>query len=181
MVTVVQLRLKATDEDVWVLNTHWDDRGLESRGKAAEIILRLVKDDLDIEKGSLVVLLGDLNSPPQEAGYQILTGHRYASAKTAFATADVFLDSRHEVALGRGSDELLLSAAYGQYNTFTGFRLGVDRAGIIDVALVHDSSRPAGWKVDRYGVIPSLVEDERGYWLVSDHRLVVMRVTKSSS
>ncbi|KWU41617.1 hypothetical protein RHOSPDRAFT_11796, partial [Rhodotorula sp. JG-1b] len=61
--------LTAARTDLIVANTHWDDRGLVAREKSAELILELVRE----QEEPLVVLLGDLNSPAEEAGYRVLT------------------------------------------------------------------------------------------------------------
>lgn len=115
--------------DLIVGNTHWDDRGVQAREESAKLILRLVAEeqarsaagkggvlseqdqDLATPAGHepLVVLLGDLNSPAEESGYQVLTGHRYpdgqaggpppsAAANTEDARSTrSFYDSRHEL------------------------------------------------------------------------------------
>lgn len=100
-----------------VANTHWDDRGLEARTQSARLILRLVEDKLaaaraqagpggdDDDAEPLVVLLGDLNSPAEEDGYQVLTGRRYPEGAASTEEEDArpsFFDARHELAV-RGS------------------------------------------------------------------------------
>lgn len=129
--------------DLIVANTHWDDRGLLAREKSAELILGLVAEQVDEalareraavsssseqqsagagQQEPLVVLLGDLNSPAEEAGYQVLTGRRYlgasadlgarASSPQSTSTTDSprprsFFDARHELvvrkSMSRGS------------------------------------------------------------------------------
>lgn len=90
--------LVSTSDDFFMLCTHWDDRGVLSRTKAAEIILDYVSK-LGAE-GKLVVLLGDLNSPAEEDGYRTLTGRRYAGEKTAPAAMS-FGDARLELAVAK--------------------------------------------------------------------------------
>lgn len=99
--------------DLVVANTHWDDRGLEAREESAKLILRLVEEQVaaaNADAGSssvpLVVLVGDLNSPPSEAGYQVLTGQRYPVEDVKepatgpvgpAASRAAFFDARHEL------------------------------------------------------------------------------------
>lgn len=114
-----------SEDAFYVLNTHWDDRGLQSRSEAAKLILSRAASLLSSSPrpsggDPLVVLLGDLNSPAEEEGYRILTGGKYVDRSSAVATptslspptsrplsgsgsgsssnTDVtFLDSRHEL------------------------------------------------------------------------------------
>lgn len=98
MVTVAHFSPLASESHVfYALCTHWDDRGLLSRTKAAEIILDYVSK-LGAE-GKLVLLLGDLNSPAEEDGYRTLTQWRYAGKGGSGATS--FGDARHELAVAR--------------------------------------------------------------------------------
>jgi hypothetical protein len=99
MVTVAHFSPLASDsDDFYALCTHWDDRGLLSRTKAAEIILDYVSK-LGAE-GKLVVLLGDLNSPAEEDGYRTLTHWKYAKGKDQ-AGSIAFSDTRLELAVAR--------------------------------------------------------------------------------
>ncbi|GAA5864348.1 hypothetical protein JCM1840_006753 [Sporobolomyces johnsonii] len=148
MVTLVRLRDKRSrlpaGEDYVFANTHWDDRGLEARTQSAELILSLVQEEAanKTQEGGpdpLVVLLGDLNSPAEEKGYQILTGSRYVGAKDAEEESKtVFRDSRHELAsrktplAGPGA----LSGPFGPLNTFTGF-VPSDVPKVIDFILLY--------------------------------------------
>lgn len=138
--------LTAARTDLIVANTHWDDRGLVAREKSAQLILELVREQVDEalarrrrgEAGSvspaehqgaeaatqeepLVVLLGDLNSPAEEAGYRVLTGRRYlhhsardSSASASNITTDSprsFFDARHELVVRRSSRGRAATAA----------------------------------------------------------------------
>ena len=95
-------------EEIIVANTHWDDRGLEARTESAKLILELLDNESknvtreENGKQPLVVLLGDLNSPAEEAGYQTLTGGRYLEKKISHDDK-TFWDSRHEIATRRTS------------------------------------------------------------------------------
>jgi endonuclease/exonuclease/phosphatase family metal-dependent hydrolase len=142
-------RRSATRTDLIVANTHWDDRGLLAREKSAELILGLVREQVDDalarrqqggvpsseqqsadarQEEPLVVLLGDLNSPAEEAGYQVLTGRRYLDAAVADPGAEVptgsastttatnsqprsFFDARHELVVRRRSSHSRAAAA----------------------------------------------------------------------
>lgn len=99
-------------------NTHWDDRGLKAREESAKLILARIEQEIrggkaegensSVAKEPLVILLGDLNSPAEEAGYQVLTGGRYPAASSSSSALKVgddgrsFFDSRHELVV-RGS------------------------------------------------------------------------------
>ncbi|BGP31037.1 hypothetical protein JCM10296v2_002801 [Rhodotorula toruloides] len=199
--------------DLIVANTHWDDRGLKAREESAKLILSRIEEEIRggdseaeapmTEKEPLVVLLGDLNSPAEEAGYQVLTGGRYP-AGGKFDAADVtnsgrsFFDSRHE--LVTRSSKLAapgaVSGRFGPLNTYTGFSPS-DTPKVIDFILPlansaflspHASSAaspsPSTWHVSRYGVVGNFFEDvggrraegqegERDAMILSDHRLAV--------
>ncbi|KAL7338297.1 Endonuclease/exonuclease/phosphatase [Rhodotorula toruloides] len=203
----------ANHADLIVANTHWDDRGLKAREESARLILSRIEQEIRggrsetdtpiSEKEPLVVLLGDLNSPAEEAGYQVLTGGRYpASGKIGAAEAAnggrSFYDSRHEL-VTRGSKFAAAGAVSGRFgplNTYTGFSPS-DTPKVIDFILPfansaflspHASSgaspSPSTWHVSRYGVVGNFFEDvggrrvegkegERDAMILSDHRLVV--------
>ncbi|GAA5963284.1 hypothetical protein JCM3765_005787 [Sporobolomyces pararoseus] len=132
-------------EEIIVANTHWDDRGLEARTESAKLILKVLDDEAknvtreENGKEPLVVLLGDLNSPAEEAGYQALTGGRYLEQKLS-GDGKTFWDSRHEVATRKTSlaGPGALSRPYGPLNTFTGF-VPSDEPKVIDFILVRDN------------------------------------------
>lgn len=70
MATLVHLSDRSSstinkDNDLFVLNTHWDDKGLKARRESAKLILKKVEELVERKygDGKLVVLLGDLNSP----------------------------------------------------------------------------------------------------------------------
>lgn len=186
MATLARLRLRSPprngQKDVFVLNTHFDDRGLVSRAKAAEVILQHVnalKQD-----GHLVVLVGDINSPAREQGYQRLTGGRYPTPGSAAVPpfdGITFLDTAKEMdraVIGQAG----LFRPYGEHNTFTGFQPS-DKADVIDVVLVLDNgairtgkSGGKRWRVRKTGVLPNWFDDGEGGSMMSDHRMVVARL-----
>jgi endonuclease/exonuclease/phosphatase family metal-dependent hydrolase len=148
----------------------------------------------------LVVVLGDLNSPASEDGYQVLTGHRYVNTRLAYtptqlpiaqSTPITFLDSRHTLFRRTSTDiisstpfsnSLVLGAPFGENSTYTGFSTG-SRPTLIDYILLanngviqRDECDSAPWRVAKYGVIPNHFGD--GIW-VSDHRMVVVTLRRS--
>ena len=115
MVTLARFRDQGGDgtAEVLVANTHWDDRGLDARTQSAKLILQLVAEELAAARAEgsaepLAVVLGDLNSPAEEDGYQVLTGRRYPhEARVGVGKNDdeaqtSCYDARHELAV-RGS------------------------------------------------------------------------------
>lgn len=152
----------------------------------------------------LVVVLGDLNSPAEEEGYRVLTGHRYTGVdvnlntnggkaqahlytdanangdgtKSERGTGPVtFLDARHALSR-RNNAHTTLAGPYGEKDTYTGFSTWT-RTTLIDHILVADNDNRGqekrGWGVAKYGVLPNHFGD--GVW-VSDHRMVVVTLRK---
>jgi len=193
-------------EEFFVLNTHYDDRGMLARKKSSALIAAklnqlMARQGPDGAHNKLVVVLGDLNSPASEDGYQVLTVHRYVDASRAHTPAQVhvshaspitFLDSRHTL-LRRSStadktsattvsNSLELGAPYGEHFTYTGFSLGSSQT-LIDYILLADNGvikskkcDKAPWRVAKYGVIPNHFGD--GIW-VSDHQMVTVTLRKN--
>jgi len=144
----------------------------------------------------LVVVLGDLNSPANEDGYQILTGHRYTDGANApsqlpisHPTPITFLDSRHALLRRTPTDRATpvsgsfdLGAPFGEHVTFTGFSPDSPWRAVIDYILLADNGVIKGekydkapWRVAKYGVIPNHFGD--GIW-VSDHQMVTVTLRK---
>lgn len=69
MVSWLALKDKSTGKLCYVFNTHFDHIGQVARAESARIIERKIKE---IAGRNPVVLLGDLNTEPNEAPYQIL-------------------------------------------------------------------------------------------------------------
>jgi len=88
MVTMVHLQSiilsdmgRDKDSSFFVMNTHFDDRGLEARTESAKLILKR-SNKIIAETGRPVLLMGDFNAPSHEAAYKVLTGkisHRLAA------------------------------------------------------------------------------------------------------
>lgn len=96
---------KATKQKVWVFNTHFDHIGEEARAKSAELIAKKIKEST---KGNLpVVLMGDLNLPPESAPIQFLQ-QQFSDGQTT--TKNLF---------------------YGPTGTFSGF----DHSKILDTRI----------------------------------------------
>lgn len=141
----------------------------------------------------LVIMTGDLNSPPNESGYQVITGHRYAK-QGGSADAHTFYDTRHEL-LTRGNLKgvPLQRKSYGANGTFTDFE-NVYRDHVIDFVLVADngaltpgsSGKTTGysdgrrWAVTRAGTLPNIVENGQYPFRLSDHNMVTALLTRSS-
>lgn len=191
MVTLIYLRdLSANGSDIYVLNTHYDDRGEVSRAEASKIVLSrlrlLTQSSNDTSSPPLILLLGDLNSPPDEDGYRILTGYRYTTGGSPIN--GTMLDARHlqpyRSVNGTVSLEasLLSARPYGSNMTFTGFSSGANPQPI-DFILFADNGavRGAGttransnqYTVTRFGVIPNKFENGDYPFRLSDHNMVV--------
>lgn len=185
MVTLVHFRSlflpsSSPDPDFFVLNTHFDDRGLLSRTESAKLILHRLASLLAHEGATkLVVLLGDLNFPSWEEGYQILTGARYAPLSVERPKGPSFVDTRHELELAsRANEGGLLHSPFGDLHTFTGFAR-TDTPVIIDVVLLGDngalkSGGGKGWRSVGLGSCRISTRMECSFR--TDHRLVVARL-----
>ncbi|QRW15092.1 hypothetical protein RhiLY_14091 [Ceratobasidium sp. AG-Ba] len=177
----------------YVFNTHYDERGMQSRTESSKLILKHV-DQLVAKalstSGSppLVFLVGDLNSPDTEEGYRTLTGWRYASNKNSdppqqsLAGGTTFLDSRHELHTRASTVNfaLLLGARYGDWlATFTGFGEH-DRRNVIDVVLAADTGAVGAIQSNKQEhagggdqkVLPSSTREQ---WIVSRYGVIPNR------
>ncbi|KEP53842.1 branched-chain alpha-keto acid dehydrogenase E1-alpha subunit [Rhizoctonia solani 123E] len=205
MATLAEFKTVESDLPFYVLNTHYDERGLQARTESSKLILKHVNRLVDRVSPSgsapLIFLVGDLNSPDTEDGYRSLTRWRYVADETRPQQDEhtFFLDSRHELhtRVSNFNAARLLGARYGDWPaTFTGFGEH-DHRNVIDVVLVADTGAVAAvpsnskdqdraqrvmqtaqkqWVVTRYGVIPNRFE---GGFLVSDHRMVVATVRQT--
>lgn len=92
---------KSHGEEFYVLNTHYDHIGIVARQKSSELILnvlsKITKSKTVHGRAPLVIVMGDLNSPANEEGYQTLTGHRYVEGRRPDPNA--FFDTRSAVKL----------------------------------------------------------------------------------
>lgn len=178
-------------ETFYVLNTHYDHMGIKARGESSKLILyklRSLMKESSNGKAPLIIMTGDLNSPPDEEGYQTITGHRYVKAGTK-ADPHTFYDTRHEL-LTRGNHTgiPLQRKPYGTNSTFTDFSLYGRKGYNIDFVLVADngavkdaSGKGNGhWAVTRAGVLPNWVEDGQYRFRLSDHNMVTALLTKAA-
>lgn len=72
-------RDRVTDEEIFVLNTHFDHIGEEAREESAELIVARLDS---LAGGRPVVVTGDFNTTPQTAPYVTLTGGMLQDAMT---------------------------------------------------------------------------------------------------
>lgn len=124
LVTWARLRLRNGDGQVLALSTHWDHVGLTARANSATLIRAWLGEHRRTCES--VVLMGDLNAPPDEGSVQLL------------------------VASGGLRDARSLSAnpPFGPLGTFNGFDVAREEPAPIDYVLVSE-----GVLVTRYGVI----------------------------
>ncbi len=71
---------KATKQKLWVFNTHFDHIGKEARAKSAELIAKKIKERT--KENLPVILMGDLNLPPESAPIQFLQ-QRFSDGQTS--------------------------------------------------------------------------------------------------
>jgi len=69
--TWVFLQNKSTDSNVLICNTHFDHRGETARIESAKLLVRKLPE---LAQNAPVILMGDFNSDPQSAPYQVLSG-----------------------------------------------------------------------------------------------------------
>jgi len=148
-------------EEFYVLNTHYDHIGVEARQKSSALILdvlsKVTKTNTNAGVRPLVVVMGDLNSPADEEGYQTLTGHRYVEGRQP--DPDAFFDTRHALKtrpalqlqspaqMGTAKpagdvsehQQSYLYRQYGSKTTFTNFG-ATSQGGVIDFIMVADNS-----------------------------------------
>ncbi|KAG7561964.1 hypothetical protein FFLO_02604 [Filobasidium floriforme] len=185
---------------IHLVNTHYDDQGKKSRGRASWIIrelmngwVRMIEAELDTEKAGETER-GARDAPtddPREEGYT----HAISRDPLPHSKGDdmYFLDTR--LILNRRQNKHTkgrMSAPYGHKGTYTGFtHPGCEVDDPIDLVLlakdenlmgVHAEDIRGGWEVERYGVIDNVIGgkgDETGWvgrW--SDHRAVGVELRK---
>jgi endonuclease/exonuclease/phosphatase family metal-dependent hydrolase len=106
----------ASKKFVWILNTHFDHIGKESRFRAAGMIVEKIKE-LKKKRDCPVVFMGDLNATPEENTIELLNQH--------------LRDARHVSKL----------PAYGPENTWNAFEFTKKPDGRIDYVFVEDNDR----------------------------------------
>lgn len=76
---------RLTKQRLWVMNTHFDHRGVKAREKSARLILKQI-DEFDSDKDPLV-LMGDFNAEPEDKSICLLKnklGDAQAKSQTPF-------------------------------------------------------------------------------------------------
>ena len=79
--TYAKFEAKASGEEFWVFNTHFDHRGVEARKKSSRMIIEKIKqiNDQDLP----AVLMGDFNLEPETEEIQFLSKHMVDSKAVA--------------------------------------------------------------------------------------------------
>ncbi|KAI9718153.1 MAG: hypothetical protein M1828_006851 [Chrysothrix sp. TS-e1954] len=170
IVTIVILAHRTTKQELLVMNTHLDNKGVIARREGARIIDRLARqwskrESSDERKSEdcPLVLTGDLNSNEEGEAYKYLAAH-------------VGYDARNECPE---------RARYGEEKTFTGFRGRKDDEERIDYIFAgpcessqqttphrdYEGKVRSAWNVRGYAVLPNRFEQNGIYH--SDHRAVV--------
>lgn len=75
---------KASKQKVWVFNTHFDHIGEEARAKSAELIAKKIKESTN--ETAPIVLMGDLNLPPESSPIQFLQ-QQFSDGQTSTKTS----------------------------------------------------------------------------------------------
>jgi hypothetical protein len=196
MVTLAGFSTVESELPFYVFNTHYDERGLQSRTESSKLILKHVNELASkslsaSDSPPLVFLVGDLNSPDTEEGYRTLTASRYISSEELLHPSQPqsekknivsFLDSRHELhtRIGGVNVAQLLAARYGDWlSTFTGFGEH-DHRNVIDVVLAADTGavagvhrgEPIGEKSEEQKVLKSSAQTR---WMVTRYGVVPNR------
>jgi len=184
-----------------VINTHYDDAGIIARAESSWLIRRYAHDYTQNvyknhweDPSAPTILLGDFSestlcgviarycslgrwlttdSPPEEAGYKIMTS---SATPPGGAASQHFMDAYTHVSL-RSPGNLGESQPYGFRETYSGFKKPGDHAATrIDFVMLAADGKEGkgGWEVSRFGVIDNWVQGGvdgwKGRW--SDHRLV---------
>jgi len=140
------LRDRKSRQSIRVINTHFDHIGLVARQQSAAQLLRWI--NVGAAAKLPTILMGDLNSTPDDPGYKL-----FAETQTS-GLRDARLASR--------------TPAYGPPGTFNAFKFDRDAPAPIDHVFVS-----GGFSVESY----SVVTQHWGGRLPSDHYPVVVDVT----
>lgn len=138
-----------TGKKVVIASTHFDDRGVKSRKESAKMLPNILESEAESSKASATILAGDLNSPPSDEAYQIVTG---PSSKLT----DVWNLIPEE-------------KQYGNQLTFTGFSDESDPSRI-DFIFTRKQDLEGDVKFDNYAVLSNRFDD--GVYS-SDHRACI--------
>ncbi|KAG8745323.1 hypothetical protein FRC10_008340 [Ceratobasidium sp. 414] len=191
MATLAEFTTVDNSLPFYVFNTHYDDRGIQSRAESSKLMLKHVNEVVTRALSTsnsppLVFLVGDLNSPATEDGYRTLTGWRYVSHQGGFRSPQSrdgtsFLDARHELhtRVAGVNVSQLLGARYGDWlATFTGFGKH-DHRNVIDVVLVADTGAVGavrgGKQANTGGGEQKVIHSAQTQWVVSRYGVVPNR------
>lgn len=83
-VTVLGLKSRKSEKEVYFMNTHFDHAGHAARSESAKLIVRILQT---LGLGRPVILAGDLNDRPGSPGYQTLITHLQDAAVGALTPA----------------------------------------------------------------------------------------------
>ncbi len=81
----VELRDKQTSDEIFVFNTHFDHRGKQARVKSAALLCRMI-DSLAVDRP--VIVTGDFNFTPDNAGYLVMIGENHTVPLTDSYSAE---------------------------------------------------------------------------------------------
>lgn len=85
IMTYGKFRDLQTEEEFYVLNTHFDHIGDTARAKSAELIVNTIED---LASGEPVILTGDFNVTPDDEPYEIIT-NRSSGLNDAYEISDL--------------------------------------------------------------------------------------------
>jgi endonuclease/exonuclease/phosphatase family metal-dependent hydrolase len=111
--TYARFKDKASGNELWVFNAHFDHRGKQAQTNSAKLVLDIIASKTNLKKDK-VVFMGDLNVFPEEEAIQTL--------KTKLD------DSR----------EISTTAPYGPQGTFNSFKLDMIMKRRIDYIFVNN-------------------------------------------
>ncbi|PKS11668.1 hypothetical protein jhhlp_001819 [Lomentospora prolificans] len=150
IVTVGEFTHVVSRTRVVVMSTHFDHIGVKAREESAKLILSVVREAQEGREGQrpqAIILGGDFNSRPNDAGYKTIT-----------APDSGMVDVRTQVPKEK---------RYGNEYTYSSFGETDDAPKRIDFLFVTSD---AGVDVTTYGVLSNRFDDSI---YISDHRPVV--------
>lgn len=160
IVTCAIFRHRETNRRILSMNTHLDDKSLQSRSKGAGLIRDWAKEWLSDSTIGGVILTGDFNTDSQrnDDAYGVLTG----SEPFRFSDTSTYVNKDRR---------------YGNVNSWTDFNDKPEDDMLYDYVLigpVKEDMTP--WNVQTYGILFNKFEssDTKGYIFSSDHRPVAV-------
>ncbi|CED83890.1 Endonuclease/exonuclease/phosphatase [Phaffia rhodozyma] len=210
IVTLVTLEDKQSSAILHLGNTHWDDQGVTAREMSGRLLRTLLPDyakqvekQLGLGDGKNLVgnvlLMGDLNSPAEEQGYQALTNVTLTASSldaNASLTSPAFHDTlrilpRRAASPSNMTTQLPL-LPYGPYLTWTSFnptssvvQTRIDFVFLYDRswlgsndATTSSATNATSLTVSRFGVGSNYNEGDLYGWkgYLTDHRPVLVEL-----